>query len=215
MKPLIIVRPEPAASATAAQARAMGLTAWTIPLFEVVPLAWTAPDPGGFDAMVMTSANAARHGGGELHKLEELPVHAVGTATAEAARAAGLTVIAIGEGGAAALNLPAGQRLLHLAGRHHVSTGAALTIPVYEARAMSRPAELDELEDCVIAVHSPRAGRRLAELVASRSRIVIAAISPAAAEACGAGWKRVHGAAQPTDAALLALAARLCESPGR
>ncbi len=215
MKPLIILRPEPGASATAAQARAMGLEARTIPLFEIVPLEWTAPDPDRFDAILMTSANAVRHGGAELDKLKGMAVHAVGAATAKAARAAGFTLASCGEGGSGDMVLPAGQRLLHLAGRDHVSAGAALTIPVYEARAIARPAGLDGLGDCVIAVHSPRAGRRLGELVAGRSQITIAAISPAAAEACGIGWNRVHAAPQPSDAALLALAARLCESPGR
>ena len=215
MKPLIIVRPEPGASTTAAQARAMGLDAQVIPLFEVVPLAWTAPDPQDFDALVMTSANAARHGGAELDKLKDLPVHAVGSATAAAARSAGFSVAAIGEGGASELTLPEGKRLLHLAGRDHVAIGSATAVAVYEARAIANPDGLDALGDCVVAVHSPRAGRRVAELVANRARLTIAAISPAAAEACGGGWKGVHAAPQPNDAALLALAARLCESPGR
>ena len=215
MRPLIIVRPEPGASTTAAQARAMGLDAQVIPLFEVVPLAWTAPDSHDFDALVMTSANAARHGGAELDKLKELPVHAVGPATAAAARVAGFSVAAIGEGGASELSLPEGKRLLHLAGRDHVPIGSAAAISVYEARVTARPEGLDALGDCVVAVHSPRAGGRLAELVTSRSRITIAAISPPAAEACGEGWKGVHAAPQPSDAALLALAARLCESPGQ
>lgn len=215
MKALIIVRPEPGASATAAQARAMGLKARLMPLFEIVPLQWTAPDPDRFDAILMTSANAVRHGGAELAKLKHLPVLAVGAATGGAARAAGFTVAAIGEGGSSQMDLPAGQRLLHLAGSDHVPTGAALTISVYVARAIPKPAGLGGLEDSVVAVHSPRAGRRLGELVTSRSRVAIAAISPAAAEACGAGWERVQAAPQPTDPALLALAARLCESPGR
>ncbi len=215
MKPLIIVRPEPGATSTAEQARAMGLEARTIPLFAIAPLAWTAPDPDQFDAIVMTSANAARHGGAGLERLKDLPVHAVGAATAAAARAAGFTVVAVGEGGAAAIDLPRDRRLLHLAGRDHLPISGATTIPVYEARAIANPAGLDELGESVVAVHSPRAGHRLAELVTSRSRISIAAISPAVAEACGAGWKRVHAAPHPTDAALLALAARLCESPGR
>ena len=215
MKPLIIVRPEPGASATAAQARAMGIEARTIPLFKVVPLAWKAPDPHGLDALVMTSANAARHGGTELDKLKGLPVHAVGPATAAAARAAGFSVATVGEGGARDIALPGSERLLHLAGRDHVPVDSAGAIAVYEARAITRPAGLDALGDCVVAIHSPRAGRRLAELVTSRARVTIAAISPSAAEACGGGWKRVHAAPQPTDAALLALAARLCESPGR
>jgi uroporphyrinogen-III synthase len=44
---------------------------------------------------------------------------------------------------------------------------------------------------------------------------MIAAISPAAAAAVGTGWERVHAAPMPNEAALLALAARLCESPGQ
>jgi uroporphyrinogen-III synthase len=64
----------------------------------------------------------------------------------------------------------------------------------------------------VALIHSPRAGRRFTELVEDRSSISIAAISPAAAEAVGGGWKLVASAEHPTDDALLALAARLCNN---
>jgi len=191
----------------------MGLETRIVPLFEIIPLPWAAPDPEEFDALIMTSANAIRHGGTELEGLKPLPVHAVGAATAVAARAAGFIVASIGEGGSRDMALPADERLLHLAGRDHRASGAATTIPVYEARAVEGPGGLDAIGNCVVAVHSPRAGRRLAELVADRSRTAIAAISQAAAEACGPGWKRVHAPPQPSDAALLALAARLCDSP--
>jgi len=211
VRPLVILRPEPGASATADQARAMGLDVRTIPLFEIVPLPWTSPDPTQFDALVVTSANALRHGGAELERLKALPVYAVGAATAAVARASGFDVTAIGEGGVRAMRLPKEERLLHLAGREHADSGATMTIPVYEAIEVS--SDLNALDDCVVAVHSPRAGRRLGELVERRSRITIAAISPAAAEACGTGWQRVHAASQPNDEALLALAARLCDSP--
>jgi uroporphyrinogen-III synthase len=213
VKPLVILRPEPGASATAKQARAMGLEARTIPLFEIVPVAWTAPDPDGFDGILLTSANAARHGGPELDKLKGLPVHAVGAATAEAAHAAGFAVASTGDGGVKEINLPPKQRLLHLAGKDHLASRAALAIPVYEALVIAEPEGLSEIGVCVAAVHSPRAGRRLAELVADRASIAVAAISPAAAEACGEGWTSVDAAAEPSDSALLALAARLCESP--
>ena len=193
----------------------MGLEVRTLPLFEIVPLPWMAPDPAQFDAIVFTSANAVRHGGAELEQLKALPVYAVGAATAAAARAAGFDVTAIGEGGVREMQLPSEQRLLHLAGREHADSGAAMTITVYEARPIEMPDGLDALHDCVAAIHSPRAGRRLGELAERRSGIVIAAISAAAAEACGTGWKGVHAAPQPNDEALLALAARLCESPGR
>ena len=213
MRPLVILRPEPAASRSADHARAMGLTVRILPLFELVPLPWSAPDPAGFDALVFTSANAIRLGGDELAKLRSLPVHAVGAATAAAARAAGLTVVSVGEGGVRNIDLPASDRLLHLAGRDHFPVGATMTINIYEARAIEHPAGFDQLQHCVVAVHSPRAGRRLAELARHRSSIAVAAISPAAAEACAAGWQCVHAAPQPTDEALLALAASLCERP--
>jgi uroporphyrinogen-III synthase len=69
----------------------------------------------------------------------------------------------------------------------------------------------------VALIHSPRAGRRFAELVdrasIARGGVTIAAISPAAAEAAGEGWARVEAAERPADDVLLALAARLCNKP--
>jgi uroporphyrinogen-III synthase len=49
--------------------------------------------------------------------------------------------------------------------------------------------------------------------VKDRGDILIAAISPAAAEAAGVGWGVVEAAGEPSDDALLALAARLCNKP--
>jgi uroporphyrinogen-III synthase len=43
--------------------------------------------------------------------------------------------------------------------------------------------------------------------------MTIAAISQAAADAVGEGWRSVEVAEQATDEALLALAARLCNKP--
>ncbi len=98
MKPLIILRPEPGATRTAARAEAMGLEVRRRPLFTIVAVDWIAPDPGRFDALVLTSANAVRHGGRELDKLKGLPVHAVGEATAALVRAAGFKLAFVGEG---------------------------------------------------------------------------------------------------------------------
>ena len=214
MKPLIVLRPEPGASRTAAKAAALGLEVRLIPLFAVVPVEWTAPDPEDFDGLVLTSANAVRYGGEELARLKALPVYAVGEATAALARTAGFQIASVGDSGSAGLSLPDGARLLHLTGHNRIALDAALTIAIYDARQLDAPGGLGSLAGCVVAVHSPRAGRRLAELVAERSRVAVAAISEAAARACGAGWQEVAAAAQPTDDALLALAARLCESPG-
>lgn len=217
MRRLVILRPEPGASASVERARAAGLEAVAVPLFEIRPLAWTAPDPARFDAVLMTSANAARHGGKGLGKLTSLPVHAVGRATAEAARDAGFAVASVGDGTGAELvaGLADDVRLLHLGGRHRRDLRVTDTIAVYESVELDRPKQLDKLAGSVAAVHSPRAGRRLAELADDRRSIAVAAISAAAAEACGGGWERVAVASAPHDPALLALAARLCEKSGR
>lgn len=214
MRSLVILRPEPGASRSAKRARAMGLEVKCVPLFAIAALDWAAPDPSRFDSILVTSANAIRFGGAELDTLKGLPVHAVGASTAEAARAAGFSIASIGEGGVRDIPIPAGARLLHLAGRDHVDAGAAMIIPVYDARAIQQPTGVEDLRDQVVAVHSTRAGTRLAELVDDRSGLTIAAISPAAAAACGGGWQSVHAAQQPSDAALLALAASLCERLG-
>ena len=215
MRQLLLLRPEPGLSDSAERARALGLNVICRPLFRVEPLAWEAPDPAGYDALLLTSANAVRHGGTALDGLRNLPVHAVGAATAAAARAAGFRVETVGDSDAAALldRLSPSLRLLHLAGEDH--RGA--DYPSIERRILYRSApiedpELPELKGLVVAVHSPRAGRRLRELTPDGGNTAIAAISPATAQACGTGWERVETAAEPTDKSLLALAAMLCHT---
>jgi uroporphyrinogen-III synthase len=210
----VILRPQPGGDATVARARAAGIDALAIPLFEVVPVEWIAPTAADYDALLLTSANAVRHGGQQLAALRELAAYCVGEATAAAAQAAGLTVAGIGAGDAAALieGMPQGLRLLHLAGRNHRALPGVDTIIVYDSAAIDPPPALDALIGGVAMVHSPRAGARLAELVEQRSDIAIAAISPAAAAACGGGWREVQAIAEPVDSALLALAAALCQT---
>lgn len=219
MRRLFILRPQPGASASVEDAEKMGMTAVAVPLFEVVPLPWTAPDTHQFDALLLTSANALRHGGDQLSRLKMLPVHAVGKATASAAGAAGFSVESVGTGGIESLlgQLRSGLRLLHLCGEHRRSVQSlgqtVVQVPVYRSRVQDPPPNLELLEGQVAAVHSPRAAERLGELLsgAARSTIRIAAISSAAANAAGAGWNRVLSADVPTNEALLALAKRLCE----
>lgn len=192
-----------------------------LPLFKVRPCAWKVPEPERFDAILMTSANAARHAGEGLEALRSLPVHAVGEATATAARHAGLIVDRVGEGGVEDLlgTLPDELRLLHLAGRQRRAVEAAQTIvpvEVYTSVARDHPDGVAALAGSVACVHSPRAGERLAQLVErdglARDTIALAAISETAAAACGEGWERVAAAAAPDDATLLSLAMRLCDS---
>lgn len=216
MRPVAIFRPEPGACRTEERAQQLGLATIRIPLFRVEPREWQIPD-GRFDGLLLTSANAVRHGGPNLAALTHLPVHAVGSATADAARQAGFTVATCGEGFVESLlaSLPEGLRLLHPGGVHRRNPERAhqeiIPVAVYEAVAIPDPAGMERLAGSVALVHSPRAGRRLAELVPDPSKIAIAAISGAAAETCGEGWERIAIAASPDDDALLSLAARLCE----
>lgn len=211
MRPLVILRPEPGASATAARARELGLDVRLHPLFAPEALAWTLPE-GEFDALLLTSANAVRLAGA----LPRLPVHAVGEASARAAREAGLEVATVGDGGVEDLldTLPEGLRLLHLSGEERILPAKPrqriTSVAVYRMAPLPLPASA-LLEGTVALIHSPAAGRRLAEVDCSRQAVRVAAISPAVAEACGTGWARCAAAEAPNDRALLSLATKLCE----
>lgn len=219
MRKLFLLRPEPGGSASADRARAMGLQVIVAPLFRIVPLDWILPDHEQFDALLLTSANAVRRAGRKLTEIKRLPVHAVGEATAAAAREAGFEIASTGDFDIKRLlnSLEPGMKLLHLCGEHRsiVENPAqeVVAVPVYRAEALTPPVELNGLPGNVAAIHSPRAASMLAELVprGRRGTIGLAAISAAAASAAGEGWERVAAAEIPTDSALLALAARLCE----
>jgi uroporphyrinogen-III synthase len=196
----------------------MGLDPVVAPLFTVEPVAWEPPEPTGYDAVLLTSANAVRHGGEGLQRLRGLPVHAVGAATAEAAREAGFDVASTGKDDVDRLlgSLEADLKLLHLCGEDRREPSRPrqeiTALPVYRAAPLDATT-IDDLAGQIAAVHSPRAATRLAELVEERAAIALAAISDAAASAAGNGWQHVAIAAEPTDAALLATAAELCEKP--
>jgi len=215
---VIVLRPQPGAEATVEKARASGLEAIAIPLFEIEPVAWQAPDPAGFDGLLLTSANAVRFGGDTLQPLRGLKAYAVGEATAEAALEAGFDIAATGGAGVDRLlgSIEPNLKLLHLSGADRREPDGAkqriTTVTVYRAKSVENP-DLSVATDSVTLIHSPRGGRRFAELVGKRDTISIAAISEAAAEAVGEGWRRVEAAEEPSDDALLALAARLCDKP--
>jgi len=214
-RPVAVLRPEPGNGATARRLAGAGLTPLPLPLFEVVALAWTAPDALAHDALILTSANTVRHGGAALAALTALPVFAVGEATAAAARAMGFAIAAVGQGNASDLLAHAKasgvRHALHLGGRDGMVEAGGIvanTIPVYasEARPID-PAAFAALADAVILVHSARAGERLAQLAdehaLNRSTTRIVAISAAAGRAAGSGWARRVIAARPDDAAMI------------
>ena len=220
MRRVIILRPEPGATATFESATELGLEPVKLPLFGIERVAWSPPtDLSVFDGLLVTSAGAIREGGAGLGRLKSLPAYAVGAATAKAASEAGFEVATIGSAGLDGLlqSIDRDLRLLHLAGEDRVDARDArqsiTVIPVYRSRAIEK-IDAEPIDGSVALVHSPRAGARLAEVALDRSSITVAAISRAAAEACGDRWQMIAFAAEPSDAALLALAARLCEKSG-
>jgi len=218
MRRVLVLRPEPGASATAQRAREHGLDALAVPLFEVGPVAWSAPDAAGFHGLLLTSAHAVRHGGEQLGRLRGLSVYAVGEATADAARAAGFGIAAVGDAGVERLlaSIAPDLKLLHLCGadRHEPrqATQEITPVTVYQSTPIEAP-DLSTASGSIALIHSPRAGRRFAELVRDKGSIAVVAISDTAADAAGSGWQSTHVADEPSDEALLALAARLCNNP--
>ena len=221
MRRLVIVRPEPGASATARAAEAIGLEAVKLPLFKVQPVGWVVPDAAEFDALLLTSANALRHGGPALEGLLGMQAHCVGEATAAAAREAGFRVETVGAAGVDWLlsRLPSDLRLLHLCGEHRrepPGVQSIVAVPVYRSLELPVPQAIGEAEGAVVCVHSPRAASALARALngsgLARDSIALAAISEAAAQAAGSGWEAVEAADSPTEARLLAIAARLCNN---
>ena len=223
MKPLLVLRPEPGAAATFARALAAGWQPIAAPLFIVAAVAWDAPEATAHDALMLTSAQAVRHAGAGLAAYRALPVYAVGETTAVAAMDAGFADVRTGSADApllVAMMVRDGvTRPLHLAGREHrVLDAAPIAItrrivyaadPVAELPAAARAALA---RNAVALIHSPRAGALFADLLA-RAGIDPATVRVAAiSEAAGAGaWAAIAIAEAPSDSALLAAAAGLCE----
>jgi uroporphyrinogen-III synthase len=216
MKRLLVLRPEPGATATAKRARQLGLEVVAAPLFEIEPVEWEMPTFTAFDGLLLTSANAVRHGGPGLGRLQGLPVFAVGEATARISREAGFNVAVSGDEGVDGLlaSIDSKLKLLHLCGEDQMVPSCARQEIIRKSVYRARPTgtELRGVSDVVALIHSPRAGARFSELVKNvdRQRISIAAISTAALRSAGSHWAVAEAAGSPNDEALLALAVRLC-----
>lgn len=212
---LLIIRPQPGADATAARVKAAGHEALLVPLFAVEPVAWEPPSTEGYDGLLLTSANAVRQAGPELSSFAHLPAHVVGQVTASAAKQAGLLVGHTGAAGAEKLlSGLGGCKLLWLAGADHTEFAAPASVEVdirivYRSVAVPVPSNFGEMtmQADHVLLHSPRAARYFASLVADQgldlATISIAALSDNIAQAAGSGWKSVQIAPQPSDAALL------------
>jgi uroporphyrinogen-III synthase len=97
---LLVTRPEPDASETAARLRALDIDAVVDPLLFNRTLTTTLPPADGFAALAITSANALRalHDRGEIPRLQALPVYAVGDRSAAAGGELGFARVVSAEG---------------------------------------------------------------------------------------------------------------------
>lgn len=124
---VLVTRPQPGADATAQRLGRMGHAPLILPLTRIEPaesLGEAPRHPAGFDAVILTSANALRHGDAlPLPAFTHLPLLAVGDASARAARAAGFRHVTAAQGDGASLvelarrTLEPGARLFYPTGR--------------------------------------------------------------------------------------------------
>lgn len=236
---LLVTRPAGEAQAFAARLGAAGWRPLFWPLLQIVP-AGAAPDLGGAQAALLTSANAARAVAGRLAADKPRPrALCVGAATARAAEAAGFAAETPGQGAgdgaalaawAAARLDPAAGDILFLRGAEIAGDpagalrAAGFTVReqvVYAARtAEAAPPAVDAALRAgavdAAAFFSPRAAACFAALAApwraGLAGATAAAISPAAARPLeGLGFGRVIAAARPEAASVEALLAAALE----
>lgn len=220
---ILTIRPEPGCGATVVAGKTIGLDIKACPLFIIRPVVWSLP-AGEIDGLLLGSANALRTGGPLVDKLVDKPVYAVGETTAAAARERGFDVVQVGRGRLQEVvdNLSGqGLRLLRLAGRERVPLapppGLSIeTAVAYEAVPLPlRRHIVEKLPDgALVLLHSAAAARHFAvecdRLAVHRGDICLAALAPRIGAAAGTGWAALRSAAEPNEAALLAVTREMC-----
>jgi len=195
----------------------MGFEPVVAPVLTARPIPEADIDLSGVDALAFTSA-AGVHAFADLSPARDLPVFAVGAATAEAARGAGFGVVHVGGGDvhglAATIADAAPGRVLNPTVREPAADLVALLAArgiearggiVYETRpsGVAAPADVE-----AILIHSPRAAGIIAGKVAADTAptISVFAISEAAAAPLRAlPFARIAVATFPDEASLLDL----------
>jgi len=226
---ILITRPEPDNARTAAALQARGHRAVLAPLMRIKPLTPDLGD-GPFAALVLTSANAARALAGHPQRaaIIDLPVFAVGGATADAARAAGLRRIETAGGDAVDLARiiaaqPHGRSepLLYLAGETRAADVVGMLAAhgrqtqlavVYRAVPRALSAEAAQMlaagEIDVVAHYSRRSALLFRDSVAALGAPALAPLhvcfaAPIAEVLRDAGAQRIAVIARPDEALLL------------
>jgi uroporphyrinogen-III synthase len=222
----LITRTLPGAHVTEANVQALGHQGVVVPAAITVPT--DAPiDTNGVQALLMTSAAAARHTIMDA-TLAALPVYAVGNATAEAAILAGFVNVISAGGDGANLAVLAADRmktdagaLLHLRGTEVAGdvTGM-LDACGFETRLVEVYATQDHpdfgglIATCiaqhegVVLFHSPAGARRFAAALESADAQLGSWTAIGLSLACLAplqnmGFRALFGAKQPDESALM------------
>jgi uroporphyrinogen-III synthase len=134
---ILVTRPEPDGERTAQKLRARGCDVLLGPVLRIKLLDKAELGEGPWDAVAMTSANAAHALERHSRRLEmtRLPALTVGRRTAEAARAVGFSDIASADGNEQALahligaRLMRGNKILYLAGEDRAGDLAMTVAP--------------------------------------------------------------------------------------
>jgi uroporphyrinogen-III synthase len=228
---VLVTRPASDAEPLAAALSALGHEAVVAPLLSIQPLAMKSEDLQGVQALLATSANAVRSYASAGWPLD-LPLLAVGDATAEAAHSAGFAQVTSAAGDAAALARLVQQRLrredgplLHIAGEV-VKPGLAESLraagfeirraKLYRARAVKRLPQAarqalvrNELD--AVLFFSPRTAQTFVSLLEREAlaptlgAVTAVCLSHAVAQPLSAlPWQAVRVAAEPSAEALLA-----------
>jgi len=236
----LVTRPEEDAAPLAAALAERGIDVTLEPLLAIRPLPEAPIDLTGVQALLFTSANGVRSfaelaGGRDLAGWRELPVFAVGDATATAARNAGFARVESAAGDVAALAKlvaehldPKAGALFHAAGSAVAGDLAGLVEQagfalrremLYEARPADQlsPATVTNLANGwfdLVLFFSPRTAATFVALARAAGDGVVTGcgnaaalcLSPAVAAAAGElPWREVQAAALPALPALLDL----------
>ena len=227
---VLVIRAEPAASRTAARLTAAGHEPVVLPLARIAPIDARIINHRDFDAVAVTSANAARLcSRAMLTDISHLPCFAVGDETANVAREAGFTDVTSAQGDACALaalitrSMPSRSRILYLCGKLRRDTFERLLrddgfdvtpIEVYDTVEVTYG--LDELAARLggepidgILVHSLETARSLMQLLEKDGSTLMSqdtpliCISSRVGALFGKNFAETHVAREPTEASML------------
>lgn len=229
---VLLTRPRPDAEETARLLTARGIDPVIAPLIEIGDIPGATIDLAAVQAILVTSANGARALARATQE-RELPIYAVGDASARAATDCGFSDVTSANGDVAALAAlvrhqldPLGGALVHVTGSAVAGNlGGELASFQYLVRhcQLYRSQTVDELPDAArqalndlsidaVLFYSPRTAAHLAKLVAAAGlqaqcrAIVAVCLSPAVAEAAAAlPFAEVRVAATPDQDALFAV----------